>query len=411
MHISACGFPCSRVPQLCLTIALVLASSAASSQSVTDATAAVKTTDPVAFVYVAEPNQILGYSAAADGSLTAIPGSPFSISVWGLSVNGKFLFGSRFDGVHVDAYRIHSNGALTLAATTDINQYNTGTTCPNLQASPLVLDHTGSTLYSVAYQGDVCDSTSYKSFKVNWTTGGLSYLGDSGTRPVWNFPLRFDSTNKYAYGAGCVVGLTGLHSVTESFGILERSSSGKLTYINKSAPMPPTKDSSYFFCRSLTAADRADNLTVGVYKLDAASTGLYNEGSMLATYDIQSDGSLTTKSKYNNMPWTTEVGELEDLQMSPSGKLIAVAGGQGLEVRHNNGDKAPTRYTGLLTSDLIGQTFWDNADHLYAVSLSGLLHVFTVTTTSYSEAPGSPYSIPAGGYGIPFIVQSLTPQP
>lgn len=146
----------------------------------------------------------------------------------------------------------------------------------------------------------------------------------------------------------------------------------------------------------------------GVYKLDAASTSLFNEGSMLATYDMQSNGSLTTTSKYNNMPWVTEVGELEDLQMSPSGKFIAVAGGNGLIVRHANGDHPPTRYTGLLTSDLIGQTFWDNANHLYAVSLYGRLHVYTITADSYSEAPGSPYSIPAGGFDIPMIVRPLT---
>ena len=181
-----------------------------------------------------------------------------------------------------------------------------------------------------------------------------------------------------------------------------------MTYINASAPMPPTKDSSYFFCRSHTAADPADNLVVGVYKLDARSTDLFNEGSMLATYDIESNGSLTTRSKYNNMPWTTAVGELEDLQMSPSGKFLAVAGGNGLEVWHANGDKAPTHYTGLLTSDLIGQTFWDNANHLYAISLYGSLHVFTITAQGYSEVPGSPYAVPAGGFAIPIIVQPLT---
>ena len=361
----------------------------------------------VASIYVAEPNSILGYTADADGSLTAIPGSPFPISVYGLAVTGRYLFGSSFDGVHVNSYRIQSDGSLVFATSTDINQFNVGTTCQNLQASPLVLDHTGATLYTVAYHGIGCNSTSYKSFAIDKTTGGLTYLGDSGTRPVWNSPLRFSADNRFAYGAGCVGGLTSPFWA-ESFGILKRSSSGLLTYTNASAPKPPTKDNTYFFCRSLTAADPADNLIVGVYKLDAASTSLFNEGSMLATYDMQSNGSLTTTSKYNNMPWVTEVGELEDLQMSPSGKFIAVAGGNGLIVRHANGDHPPTRYTGLLTSDLIGQTFWDNANHLYAVSLYGRLHVYTITADSYSEAPGSPYSIPAGGFDIPMIVRPLT---
>ena len=363
---------------------------------------------PVAHVYVAEPTSILGYTAAADGTLTPIPGMPVAASVYGLAVTDTYLFGSDFDGVHVNAYHIQPNGSLTHASSTDVNQFNTGTTCPNLQASPLVLDHTGADLYAVAFQGDTCNATSYKSFKINKATGGLTYLGDSGTRLVWNFPLRFNSNNEYAYGAGCVGGLTTPYWA-DAFGILKRSSTGKLTYINAAAPMPPTKDSNSFFCRSHTAADPADNLIVGVYKLGPRSTGLFNEGSMLATYHIQSNGSLTTNSKYNNMPWVTEVGEIEDLQTSPSGKFVAVAGSNGLEVRHANGDYAPTHYTGLLTSDLIGQTFWDNSDHLYAISLFGRLHVFTITADSYSEAPGSPYAVPAGGYAITMIVQPLKP--
>jgi len=42
----------------------------------------------------------------------------------------------------------------------------------------------------------------------------------------------------------------------------------------------------------------------------------------------------------------------------------------------------------------VAQLFWDNNDHLYAISQSAAkLWVFTVTTTGYSVAPGSPYSI------------------
>jgi hypothetical protein len=48
----------------------------------------------------------------------------------------------------------------------------------------------------------------------------------------------------------------------------------------------------------------------------------------------------------------------------------------------------------LLTKDEIDQVFWDNSNHLYALSRNaGKLHVFTVTPTSHSEASGSPYTI------------------
>src|SRR5438093_1771 len=81
----------------------------------------------------------------------------------------------------------------------------------------------------------------------------LSYLGDSGTRKVWNFPLKFSANNQFAYGAGCVGGLTTPYWA-ESFGILKRSTNGLLTYTSATAPEPPIKDNTYFFCRSLTAA-------------------------------------------------------------------------------------------------------------------------------------------------------------
>jgi hypothetical protein len=48
----------------------------------------------------------------------------------------------------------------------------------------------------------------------------------------------------------------------------------------------------------------------------------------------------------------------------------------------------------LLTKDEVDQFFWDNDNHLYAISRSaGKLFVFTITPTSFSQAPGSPKTI------------------
>jgi hypothetical protein len=48
----------------------------------------------------------------------------------------------------------------------------------------------------------------------------------------------------------------------------------------------------------------------------------------------------------------------------------------------------------LLPTHAIYQLFWDNADHLYAISPpAGKLYVLTVTSTGISQAPGSPHSI------------------
>jgi len=88
------------------------------------------------------------------------------------------------------------------------------------------------------------------------------------------------------------------------------------------------------------------------------------------------------------------VGAVKDLNMSPSGKLLAVGGTGGLQIFHFNGSEPIKPYTGLLTNDEIDQFFWDNQNHLYAISrTAGKLFVFTITPTSHSEAPGSPYTI------------------
>ena len=85
---------------------------------------------------------------------------------------------------------------------------------------------------------------------------------------------------------------------------------------------------------------------------------------------------------------------LTGMAMSPSGKLLAVSGTAGFEVFHFNGSKPITHYTGLLTNNRVDQLYWDNDNHLFAISLSASkLLVFTITPTSVSQAPGSPHRI------------------
>jgi hypothetical protein len=90
----------------------------------------------------------------------------------------------------------------------------------------------------------------------------------------------------------------------------------------------------------------------------------------------------------------TQVGSISDINMSPSGKLLAVGGSAGLQIFHFNGANPITKYAAPLTKDPISQFFWDKNNHLYAISPSaGKLFVFTVTPTGYSQVPGSPYNI------------------
>jgi len=94
--------------------------------------------------------------------------------------------------------------------------------------------------------------------------------------------------------------------------------------------------------------------------------------------------------------------------MSPSGLLLAVADNtEGLHVMHFNGANPITPYALLLSNTQVLSLAWDNANHLYATTTGGKLYVFTVTPTSWSQAPGSPYSI---SYAGDLVVRSLTSQ-
>jgi hypothetical protein len=121
----------------------------------------------------------------------------------------------------------------------------------------------------------------------------------------------------------------------------------------------------------------------------------FNPGgpARLATYTAGPYGDLTTTSTRDNMP-ETAVGQVQNLAMSPSGKLLAVAGTAGLQLFHFHGSEPITVDTGLLTRDEIDQCYWDNDNHLYALSRpAGRLFVFTVTPSGVKQASGSPYRI------------------
>src|SRR6267143_151063 len=84
---------------------------------------------PVAWVYVASTvnnntNQIVAYTAAANGSLTPIAGSPFPDNVYSMAVNGKYLMAASVPTPDINAYNIAADGSLSFAASTNYAQYN-----------------------------------------------------------------------------------------------------------------------------------------------------------------------------------------------------------------------------------------------------------------------------------------------
>jgi hypothetical protein len=351
---------------------------------------AAVTSSPVAYVYVlsspsSNKNVINAYSVASNGKLTPLAGSPFSAADGyggSMAINGTNLFAT--NEVQIVSYSIAATGALHRSASIDAQRFNQSDCGGPIY---LFLDRTGATLYDEDIYND-CANNAYQFFALEGTAGGLNYRGvTANSTPEFYVPLSFTGNNDYAYGASCY------HWNQMIFGFA-RGSDGALTSLAINPPMPAEKAGD-FYCPYLTAADSANHVAVAVQPVNNSS--LQPAGSyQLATYTADSSGNLSTNSHYSNMP-TVAVGDVADIAMSPSGKLLAVAGSSGLQVFHFNCNSQITHYTGVLTTDAVAQVdqlFWDNANHLYAISQSaGKLFVFTVTATSYSQAAGSPYTI------------------
>jgi hypothetical protein len=179
---------------------------------------------------------------------------------------------------------------------------------------------------------------------------------------------------------------------------LKRESSGALNWWSF-GQTNPTAQSGWVYYPTIPVADPTNHLAVAVYPEYEPPFG--NVGpTQLASYTVSTQGNLVSTNTWKNMP-TPSTG-VSVMNMSPSGKLLAV-GGAGLLVYHFNGASPITSFSAKLTTAAISALHWDNANHLYALSqATGKLYVFTITPTSITSVSGSPYTI-AGSNGL-FVV-------
>jgi len=375
---------------LCLSAALTMAAYAQVSSSDRNADAqATANSSPVAYVYVAstppnsKTNEIVAYAAAANGSLSPVSGSPFQDNIYSMAVNGKYLMAANAAKPDIDAFKIESDGALTYVSSTNYQKYDYG--CG--YAGPLFFDHTGATLYVMEFDGSsACANTIYASYAVK-AAGGLKYLGmdNTGAFPGSYYAASFIGNNVYAYTAedsACMY--------YQIYGF-KRSTIGLLNGLNIKYNLPPPPKGVRTYIAVLSAADPTNH--VAFIMTPANPPGCAPGPLQLASYTADAKGNFKTTNTHSNMP-ATLISGWNDLKMSPSGKLLAIGGQEGLQIFHFNGASPITHYTGLLTHDPITQMFWDNHNHLYAISQStGQLFVYTITPTGHQPAPGSPYTI------------------
>jgi hypothetical protein len=378
------------IPKVKLALCLIATLSAVSTPG-QEATTADKASAaaPVAYVYASNQSHIYAYSAASNGTLTAVAGSPFAAKEGGGSsqeivANGKYLFAINANGSNIDSFSIASNGALKKVSSIDATSFNNSCDPGGNAIFSLFLDHSGSILYDLEFDAEICANNAYQYFSINKSTGELTYRGVSTASAVFEDPLKFSGNNEYAYD-------TDPFRIEPWFIGFKRSSNGELTNL-KFNPEFPNAASGRFYLPYLAAPDPTNHLAISLQP--TSDDTLSTDGpTVLATYSGADSGKLTTTSTRENMP-VTEVKNVNALNASPSGELLAVGGSAGLQVFHFNGSSPITHYTGLLTTDEIDQVFWDSSNHLYAVSNShGKLFVFTVTPTKVSQASGSPHSI------------------
>lgn len=347
------------------------------------------------YVYVGTTNGINVYDAAANGELTLVSGSPFTTPA-GILIgsNGNYLF--TLARYYAYSYHVASNGAIG-EQTSEVNtqDYPGNGNCDGFSPGTRGLASmapSGQNLYVVfhIYSGGCSDSI--QTYNIT-NSGDLIFNGSIMTGGngigigVGNYPglvqaPTITANDTFAYAASDF-SYSANPPGAGGFSGYKLGSNGEMRNLafNVSSPADYTP-------LDLTA-DSTNHL--------AAAGGYgYLEGfpvqRQLASYTVDGHGNLSTTNTAENMPYPDAVPNY--LNISPSGKLLAVAGNNGLQIFHFNRADPITPYSALLTTAEIDQIQWDTNNHLFALSdEENELYVFTITPTSIAPAPGSPYTI------------------
>jgi len=343
-----------------------------------------------AYVYVINRlngpiNELDGFSADSTGALTALPGSPFWTSTtasqfWTLVHSPGWVFLS--DEVKIYSFSIAPNGALILKSSINAQQFSPAGTV----ISRISINRSGDTLYAAATEQSAATGNKILTFHRGGPNGGLTYLGSTdypdrnGFSDIFgDASSRLDTLpqNNYLYNAGCDNG-------NASWFAAQINSDGTLGSFPINPTIPSNPNGNY--CPFASAVDSTPNpphLAVGLF-LEPSGP------AQLAVYTADTvSGNLTTTSTAQNMP-TTAVGD-GVMSISPTGNLLAIASGRGLQVFHFNGGNPITPYTKRLAWSA-SHPAWDKHNHLYA--LEGGVRVWRITPNFWKATARYPLSNP-----------------
>ncbi|HEX4039584.1 MAG TPA: hypothetical protein VHX37_16120 [Acidobacteriaceae bacterium] len=342
-----------------------------------------------AYVYVSTPsisggpgNFITAYTAAPNGALAQVPGSPFTTTAQAgeIASDGNYLYVNMVaNGTSsITSYSIGADGALTQAITTTPPTTTTPTTNGGW-VTMAYFDGSGQTFYDDG-----------NAFAVN-SNGSLSLVGTVSHNDIVEDSLSFTSSDAFGYGADCAGG-------TANFYGFMRATTGALTYFDPKAnlPAPPannTEGTSY--CPDGAAVSG----TSAVIALQlGTSANSYQGTNQLAVYSIAADGTLSTTNTAATMPSLSVSGFALDYAFDPTGTWLAVGGQGGIQIfKLANG--VLTQTGSLALSGGVSQLGWDQSGHLYTYGQdSGSLNVINVASGVPTQASGSPYALPVSSY-------------
>jgi hypothetical protein len=382
---------CIRTLAMCFPL---LSTGIALSQTTADlSSAATPAATGVAYVYVGTTKGVYLYDAASNGSLSLVSGSPFSIAGNAVGSNGKFFVSLGTNYVH--SYPVASNGAIQ-APVSQINTHSySGSECGTAYKG--TLDHTGQEVYvELPFNNPVgTPCSALQSYKIS-STGALTFLGATEfNQTITSWPTLIALTGNGLLGYS----FAGVGFCTTSTYAFQRESSGAMMLDTTPTVTNPTAPQGWGFAPQVAAADPTNHLAI-------AELGIpdycYFAPPQLASFTVDSSGNMVSTNTTANMPAPQVYPSV--LNMSPSGQLLAVGGNApdggtempGLEIFHFNGANPITSYSGVLTAAPIDAIHWDNNNHVYALSNStGKLYAYTVTPTSITTVPGSPFTMAA----------------
>jgi len=397
----------SRSPSLLVAFSLAtlpittVAQTAASGTSTVDPTSA-----RVSDVYVGTSKGVYVYHANVNGSVSLVPGSPFPIGGAAIGSNRSLFFSQGLDNLHV--YPVASNGAIKAQISQVDTRTSSGSECG--KASGAVLDHTGHIVYvqleDSTQGGSEGPCVALQSYKVSGT-GAISFLGSTqyATQQAigtggFATPLKLSGTGNFGYSSAAD------HECKMDTFVLKRESSGAMMLnSNQYLTIPGSPQYWRWFAWYMTSDPT--NHMASMIQAETDDFGPCGSAIpvQLVSFTIAPDGSLSTTNTADNMP--VPKVDPEVLNMSTSGQFLAIGGYDtnvtaqgsqppGLQVFRFNGANPITPISDILTTAPIDEIHWDNTDHLYALSNSThKLYVYSVTSSSISAAPGSPFTIPS----------------